>query len=791
MSQPIEQKQVVHHVTGIRHFMLAGTLGIAALWLAVGTTALAQLPPAVDEAAPRPEEEMSLIGDVNVSEYLSVTLHVQDTELSTVLRMLSMQSQKNIIANSNVAATVTADLYDVTFYEALDAILHANGYGYVEEGSFIYVYTQEELQTILDAQKKVSTRVYQLNYLNASDASTFVTELLSENGSIAFNGEVTPGFKAEMTDGGADSFALATTLVVHDYEENLDEITDLLSQIDKRPQQVLVEATVLQTNLSEDNAWGIDFNVLAGMNFTDLTDPRSAVDELINGSTGFQPGDNQAFGLQNTSGRTSAAGGLKIGVVSDDISIFLRVLDEVTDATVLSRPKVLALNRNRGEILIGRRLGYLSTTATQTSTTQTVEFLDTGTQLNFRPWITNDGFIRMELKPSVSEGIIREVTTADGQSVTIPDEITQELTTNVVVQDGYTIVLGGLFKEETTVSRRQIPILGDIPLLGAAFRGHDDSTRRSEIIFLITPTIMKDEPLLAEGLRVTQMVELACIGARKGVLPWSMDRLTTQHNMRAEEAWRNGDAEMALWELNQSLSLRRNQPLVLALRERVTGEHERTFNRCIMRDMMTDHLERMGVSNGYMAGEVVTFVPVGSAYEGSQEVVTETFRQQPTQDMHADQNDTDPDMGAATFDRHDGFETLHGETPNHEVADSGFDTGHVGNDNTTGYQSHAVVEITDAGAVAVSEPLFEDFGLDTSGYEPSQFSDEFTWNGAQEGASTASGVQPVQDESHATTGHFTFLGFWHEFQLMLRGEADGAQYVQSDSDHPYEAQPEK
>lgn len=789
MSQPIKQKHAVRRLLTMRHSLTAGAIGAVALWLAVPGTTLAQTP---DEPELDPED-MSLIGDVSVSEYLSVTLHVQDTELSTVLRMLSMQSQKNIVANSDVTATVTADLYDVTFYEALDAILHANGYGYIEEDSFIYVYTQEELQTIIESQKKISTRVFRLNYLSAADASTFATELLSDSGSIAFNGEVSPGFQAEMADGGAESFALATTLVVHDYDEYLDDITDLLSQLDRRPQQVLVEATVLQTNLSEDNAWGIDFNVLAGMNFTDLTDPRSAVDELLNGSTGFQPDDNQAWSVQNTQGRTNAAGGLKIGVVSDDISIFLRVLDEVTDATVLSRPKVLALNRNRGEILIGRRLGYLSTTATETSTTQTVEFLDTGTQLNFRPFIGDDGFIRMELKPSVSEGIIREVTTADGQSVTIPDEITQELTTNVVVQDGYTIVLGGLFKEETTLSRRQVPILGDIPILGAAFRGHDDSTRRSEIIFLITPTIMKDEPLIAEGIRANQMVEMARLGARKGVLPWSIDRMTTQHNMRAEEAWRSGDAELALWEINQSLSLRRNQPLVLALRERITGESERSYNRSLMREMLTDHLDAIGMSTGYAPGEVVTFVPVEQAFEGQPDVVTKVAPVPSSTDMPEQHDDQGLEMGAAS-DQHADLTAHFNETSDVEFAAADAHAETIGHHDSAGIPAQSVVEITDDGYVAVEEPLFDDFGIDSAAYEQAHLSQNFDYeahDGTGSGNFAQQGFVVTQDQDLLMESHFTFLGFWHEFQLMIGDEADHTQYVQVEADQPFEAQPEK
>ena len=150
--------------------------------------------------------------------------------------------------------------------------------------------------------------------------------------------------------------------------------------------------------------------------------PLFGVPDLLTGNV--QPEDNKARVLTSTVGNAAGPGGLKVGIVDDDISIFLRVLDEVSDSTVLARPKVMCLNRQRAEVLVGDRVGYLSTTATDTSTTQTVEYLDTGVQLVFRPFISKNGMIRMELSPSVSEAVLRESTDVEGTIVTIPDELT-------------------------------------------------------------------------------------------------------------------------------------------------------------------------------------------------------------------------------------------------------------------------------------------------------------------------------------------------------------------------------
>src|SRR5262245_53592532 len=235
--------------------------------------------------------------DVKVTDYGTVDLAVQDTDLAQVLQMLSIQSKKNIITSKAVSATVTANLYDVTFYEALKAILEVNGYTFYEEGNFIYVITQEEAKQLEQARRKTESRIFNLQYLSATDAHDFVTPLLSQGGKSSFRGDVTPGFKADVTNGGADSYAFTAKLVVNDYPEHLEAISTLLKDLDTPPQQVLVEATVLQTSLDEANAFGIDFTVLGSLNFTDLTAPLAAVTNLFNGkdpANGFQPSDNNA-----------------------------------------------------------------------------------------------------------------------------------------------------------------------------------------------------------------------------------------------------------------------------------------------------------------------------------------------------------------------------------------------------------------------------------------------------------------------------------------------------------------
>ncbi len=548
-------------------------------------TAPASAPVPTEEPAPAP---------VFVSDEMTVDLHLQDESLANVLQMLSIQTQKNIVASRDVEARVTASLYGVTFYEALDSILHVNGYGYIERGNFIYVYTLEELRQIEGAERRPIAKVLTLNYLNANDAATFVTPLLSESGRIQTNGDVS-AFAIPDTPVGAESFALSATLVVYDFPDHVDEIERVLRQLDTRPAQVLVEATILQTSLTEANAFGVDFSVIGSLDFSDFVGiggPLSAFNALRNPGAGDDAVSQQGQAAVSTPGNTDGPGTFKIGIVEDNFSVFVRLLDQVGDTTVLSNPKVLALNRQPARVLVGERIGYLSTTATETSTTQTVEFLDTGTQLAFRPFIANDGMIRMELRPSVSTGVVRSSTDSNGATVSIPDEITQEITTNVLVRDGATIVLGGLFKESTTLNRRQVPFLGDIPIIGVPFRGHDDSTQRNEIIFLITPTIVSDQSLLEQGERASEYAERVRAGTRQGLLPWSRDRMTAKLNLEAEELARSGETEQAIWKIRRSLELNPNQPDAIRLRERLTGERDRWPSREILDEVIHQRMEK-------------------------------------------------------------------------------------------------------------------------------------------------------------------------------------------------------
>ena len=555
-------------------------LGLATC-AAIGLSILA---PATAQDAPELVQEQELFQDdkpdekgnqVAVGETGEIELHVKELEITKVLQLLSIQSQRNIIASRGVEnAKVSADLYGVSFEDALKAILEPNGFGYVEEGNFIYVLTKEELAERENINRKLTTKIMRLDYLRAEEAAGFVTPMLSDRGAITASGTVDAGIDPGLDDAGADNYSGPPTLVIRDYEDSVEEITAVLKELDIQPKQVIIEATVLQAQLSENNQFGVDFSL-----FSDLsgTSPLDIVDGVISGGA---PGGNRFIGGETNliSDSQLANAGVKLGFVAGDASVFVTALDSVTDTTVIATPKVTVLDRNKTSILVGRKVAYLSTTVTETSETQTVEFLEVGTQLNVRPFVASDGKIRLELRPSVSDATIRTVGSTD-----VPDETTAEIVTNVIVDSGQTIVLGGLFTDDTSVNRNQFPGLGNVPIIGKAFQSQGDTVDRSEVIFMVKATVDESNTLANRlGDEATERVNVARLAERNSLLPWSRDKLTAAHLVNARKHYDEAqsltgearDKKMAEARFCVDMALHMNPSMVDALRlkEKITGE---------------------------------------------------------------------------------------------------------------------------------------------------------------------------------------------------------------------------
>ena len=346
----------------------------------------------------------------------------------------------------------------------------------------------------------------------------------------------------------------------------------MLADLDHQPKQVLVEATILRATLNEKNDLGIDFNIVGGVDFSLLAavDGRTGLipntanslsGGIAGGITGNTPTALGAGGLSKNLGSLNnqvpisklndatygigtdfagnvPSGGLTFGIVTDHVSMFIRALESVADVTVLSNPKVPVLNKQEVNFLVGSRDGFLTAqVTTETATTQSVDFLETGTQLRFRPFITNDGYVRMQVTPSDSVGGV------DARG--LPFERTTEVTTDILVKDGHTILIGGLFREVSSTGRSQIPGLGNLPLVGSAFRSTSDSTVREEVIILLTVHIIDDpEEYAAYSEQLLNDMERLRVGIRESMQFHGRERLAQANYHSALDYASRGEWDM-------------------------------------------------------------------------------------------------------------------------------------------------------------------------------------------------------------------------------------------------------
>ena len=396
--------------------------------------------------------------------------HARDMHVREVFQQLRMLTRRNIVVSAEVEAVFSGDLYDMDFEQALDAICLSTGLVATPRDGYLFI-----------EKAMMDTRVFTLRYARASDVIQMIDPLLEEGEKAGATQVAKQGVESSAEVAGGDDYAHEEVLFVRAMPRNLEHIEQLIREVDAEPLQVLIEAVIMTADMIDSHEHGVNVSVLSGIDFVTAG---TTVDGAEIVQPPFSPGalDEGFTRGQTNLANNTAAGGLNFGFVRGSVSAFLRALDQITNTTVLANPKILALNKQRGEVLLGRRDGYLTTTVTQTSATQTIEYIETGTRLIFRPFIGEDGMIRLEIHPEDSEGGINE----DG----LPFKETAEITTNVLVRSGQTVLIGGLFREKTEQVESKVPVLGDLPLIRHAFRSVSDLVSKEEIIILLTPRII-------------------------------------------------------------------------------------------------------------------------------------------------------------------------------------------------------------------------------------------------------------------------------------------------------------
>ncbi|MBN1909534.1 MAG: hypothetical protein JW818_07345 [Pirellulales bacterium] len=447
-------------------------------------------------------------------------MNIQDADLRGVLDALGTKGGLNIVTSKNVMGKVSATLSDVDLDSALCAILKSTGFLVRREGSFIFVGTAEDFESMERAVDRIGTRIYHPNYIKSLELQTLITPLLTKDvGQVSVTSESKKGIGSNTTDAGGNDYAGTEAVLVRDYESVLDQIDQLVRDVDRRPMQVHIEAMILSVQLDDKDDFGVNFQLLRD-------------NPNVRLGWGTVPANFSTFKFD---------GGLKFGFLDQTLGAFLDAVEKIGDTNVIATPRLMVVNKHAAEIQIGKSRGYVSTTQTETAATQTVEFLELGTLLRLRPFISADGIIRMEIHPEISDGDVKVE-----QGFTLPNKEVTQVTTNIMVRDGCTVVIGGLLQDEQKVNGTQIPLFGNLPVVGPLFRTRNDEIVRRELIVLITPRIVYEPEVCQEGN------ETACEFHRRHqvysekMCPVSKVALSRKYVRRAQAAWADGDQTEAL-----------------------------------------------------------------------------------------------------------------------------------------------------------------------------------------------------------------------------------------------------
>ena len=398
-------------------------------------------------------------GDVEIARKSNgnISMVVRDASLSRVLSLLAQTYSLNIVASNDIDAIISITLHDVPLEQALTAILSVANYTWVQRNGIILITSlSDSAQLPADVQGR-RIQVFELDFASATVIADAVSGLLSPIGKLA----VTESSET-------DNRRTREMIVVEDMPDSLSRIAMYIHQVDQPPRQGLLEAHILQVTLSDETSNGVNFDALFRM-----AGERVNIISVPSVASGLNAPDRESI-----SAPTSL-----ITIEGGDLLAVVELLKSTTDAKTLGAPKLLVLDAQEARIQIGERFAYATTTTTQTSATGGAAFVETGTILRIRPRITRDGRVVLNVAPEVSEA-------GERPSPELPPNMsTTELETDVMLEDGQGMVIGGLIKESDSTSQSKVPYLGDVRGIGRLFRHSRVTKERREVIVAIVPRI--------------------------------------------------------------------------------------------------------------------------------------------------------------------------------------------------------------------------------------------------------------------------------------------------------------
>ncbi|KFN49356.1 type IV pilus secretin PilQ [Arenimonas composti] len=418
-----------------------------------------------------------------------VTFNFQDVPVRTVLQLIAEESNLNVVASDTVSGNVTLRLVNVPWDQALEIVLRAKQLDKRRDGNVVWVAPQAEIadyekaradaRMALEEREPLITEYIPINYGNAEDIAKLLTENSKNSGSggsAAAGGSGAVALRGFLSARGNVSFDSRTnTLLLIDTQRKIDEIRALLATLDRPVDQVLIEARIVVATETFARELGVRFGV-SDRNGIDQGDPGTTTD------SGF----DVALPI------TSPAGLFNLSILRSDVrmDLELQALEEEGRGEVVSNPRVITANQREAVIRQGDEVGYLTI---QPATTPggvaqaTVEFKEVLLELKVTPTITQDGRVYLNLmvkKDEVSDLI------ANPAGGFVPQIARREVSTAVLIDNGQTVVVGGVYEFENREDIRKVPFLGDVPVLGNLFRSRGRSVNKAELLIFVTPRIL-------------------------------------------------------------------------------------------------------------------------------------------------------------------------------------------------------------------------------------------------------------------------------------------------------------
>lgn len=427
-----------------------------------------------------------------------LSLNFQNIEVRALLQVIADFTNFNVVTSDTVTGNVTLRLKDVPWDQALDIILQSKGLGVRKNGNVLWIAPKDELaakeQLDLEARKKIEeleplrTQAFQLNYTKAEEVARGLTGQNQGQG-----GGGTQQSSRILSPRGSVLFEQRTNqLFVSDVPSKLEEVTSLIARIDIPVRQVLIEARIVEA----DDSFGRSLGVKLGA--VDLTRPQRAgftaggSYAAVGAQTGQLPGpiDYSATQMVNLPANTSILGGASAATFA--LSLFnasanrflnleLSALEADGRGKIVSSPRLLMADQTKARIEQGEEIPYQQATS---SGATSVQFKKATMSLEVTPQITPEGNVIMDL--SVNKDSRGDLTVAG------PAINTKSVQTQVLVENGGTVVIGGIFQQEDSVTENKVPFLGDIPVVGHLFKNNTRSSQRTELLIFITPKIVSD-----------------------------------------------------------------------------------------------------------------------------------------------------------------------------------------------------------------------------------------------------------------------------------------------------------